>query len=217
MRLISVNTARPRLIVHRGKSFNSAIHKQPQPGRVAVTEAGVEGDKCADTRHHGGPLQAICVFPHEHYAHFADKLGCDELPVPSFGENFTTTGLLETELCIGDELRFGDTLVAAITKPREPCATLARKHDCPDLVRWVHETRYTGYYLRVVTPGCVRADDPIELLDRPYEGLTVADTMRALFDPDADPAMIARYADCEALTPEWRARARKRLEKMRAL
>lgn len=217
MQLLSVNTARPRLIAHRGKSFSSAINKQPQAGPVAVSETGVAGDKCADTRHHGGPLQAVCVYPHEHYVYFAAKLGLDELPVPGFGENFTTMGLLEAELCIGDELRFGSDLVAAITKPREPCSTLARKHDSPDLVRWVHETRYTGFYLRIVTPapGGVQAGDSIELLDRPHEGLTVADTMRALFDPDADPAMIERYAECESLTPQWRERASKRLAKMR--
>ncbi len=216
MKLISVNIARPRLVVHRGKSFSTAIKKQPQQGPVVVTERGLEGDKCADLRHHGGPLQAICVYPYEHYAYFSEKLGRD-VPVPSFGENFTTTGLIETELCIGDELRIGDELVAAITKPREPCGTLARNNDSSDLIRWVHETCYTGFYLRVVTPapGGVAPGDAIELLNRPHEDLTVAGTMRALFSPDADAALIERYADCEALTPEWRERANKRLDKMR--
>ena len=32
--------------------------------------------------------------------------------------------------------------------------------------------------------------------------------MRALFSPDADPDTIARYANCEALTPGWRDRPR---------
>jgi len=210
MHVVSVNVGRPRLVAHRGETFATAINKRPVAGPRAMTERGLEGDKSADAKHHGGPLQALCVYPHEHYAHFADKLGAT-LDIPSFGENLTTQGLLECECCIGDVLRLGAGAVVAITKPREPCSKLALKHNCTELAAWIRSTGYCGFYLRLVEPAPVAADDPIALIDRPHEGLTVAGAMRAMFDPDAPAHLIARYADCDALTPGWRERFARRL------
>ncbi|MBI1369171.1 MAG: MOSC domain-containing protein [Planctomycetes bacterium] len=209
MRVLSVNTARPRLLVHSGHSYTTAINKQPVDGPVAVSHEHVGDDRQADRENHGGPHMAICVYPREHYGPVGDFLGV-ALDVPSFGENFTTEGLDETVISIGDTLSVGSAAVQ-VTKPRQPCSKLARKHDRPDLLPYIHETGYTGFYLRVLTPGSVRAGDAITLVHRPHPELTVAATMRAMFNADTDPAFYEKLVACEELAPDWRGRFARKL------
>lgn len=210
MRVISVNAGRPRLMEHRGKTFNSAIGKEPIVGPARVTATGLALDHQANRELHGGTELALCVYPHDHYAYLGRRLG-HELAVPSFGENLTTEGLLESEACIGDVYRIGGEVRVQISQPREPCSTLTRKHDCPAMAQWIHETGYTGFYLRVLQPGDVRAGDTIERVERPHPGLTVAQAMRAMFDDPVPSELVRRFAECEGLSPKWRKRMGKRL------
>lgn len=209
MLVVSVNVGRPRLFSHHGQQYSTAIQKLPVDGPCELTPLGFVGDKQADTEHHGGPHQAVCAYPHENYRPVGQFLQTN-LTIPSFGENLTTHGLIETEVCIGDSYRIGGA-VLQITKPREPCSKLARKHDSPALGPWIHQTAFTGFYLRVLETGPVAAGDPINLLDRPHPAVTVAQTMHAMFEKLADPHLIAVLAEHPLICPRWRDRfARKR-------
>src|SRR5271166_5212657 len=104
MKLISPNVARPRLIVYNGAAINSGIFKQPVSGPVRVRTLNLDGDRQADLTVHGGPYKAVYAYPSEHYDHWRRELPGTDLPWGMFGENFTTTGLNEDELHIGDRL-----------------------------------------------------------------------------------------------------------------
>lgn len=209
MHVVSVNAGRPQLVGYGGETFTTAINKRPIEGPVEVGSTGIATDQQAHTRVHGGPQLALCVYPGEHYVYFEQRLG-RELPVPSFGENLTTRGWLEAEACIGDVCRIGSVLVQ-ISQPREPCATLTRKHREPRLARWVHETGYSGFYLRVLGPGDLAMGDAIQLVDRPHEGLTVALAMQAMFADPPVTNLLMRFVESEGLSPKWRRRMAKRL------
>jgi MOSC domain-containing protein YiiM len=209
MVLLSVNVGRPRLLAGEGQTVSSAIFKTPVAGPVELGVEGLEGDHQASRRVHGGPEMAVCVYPHEHYGYMAEKLGV-ELSPGAFGENFTTEGLLEEEVCIGDVMRVGHAVVQ-VSKPREPCVNLARRYRNPAIVRWITETCYTGCYLRVVETGYVEAGNRIELVERPHPGHTVADAMRAILSDRRSADLLEKFAACEGLSPKWRTRMAKRL------
>lgn len=176
---------------------------------------------------------AVCCYCSEHYPHWSARLlggvserradepesaagllradVARELPIPSFGENFTTVGMLETQVCVGDRFRVGSAIVQ-ITQPRQPCSTLAGKHNEPRLVRWVNETGYSGFYLRVIEPGEVRAGAAFQLLDRSWPELTVERVFRVRLNPEPSPADLEPLASLPPLSESWRRWAQARLE-----
>ena len=204
MDVVSLNVGRPRLVVHAGRSYSTAINKSPVNGPRWLGTEGFAGDKVADRRYHGGPEQAACIYAQEHYAAVAEYLGAT-LATPSFGENLTTRGLLEHEVAIGDTWSNSSATVQ-VFKPRQPCVKLARKHDRPELVPWIIEHLACGFYVRVLEEGQVPAGDSITLLERPHRDLTVAQCLRAMFHEDAEPPLRRAFAACQELSANWRKR-----------
>ena len=126
--LISVNTARIAPLLVNGKQTQSAILKRSRAGKVAVGERGLGGDEQADPRYHGGPAKAVYAYPSEHYpfwqtvrAQAQAALWDEDLPWGMLGENLSLQGLQESEVYVGDVLRFPDCELA-VTEPRYPCA-----------------------------------------------------------------------------------------------
>lgn len=212
MHLLSVNAGRPRIVVKNGRQYSTSINKSRVRGRVAVTETGVAGDRQADASVHGGADLAVCVYPHEHYRYFANRLGLPELAVPSFGENFTTTGLVETDVRIGDVFTVGGARVQ-VTQPREPCFKLAGKHGRKEMIAWILETGFCGFYLRVLGEGEVGAGDELNRVEHHADSPTIADALRIMAVPGAtvtDAAVRALIA-APGLSPRWHDRLLKRL------
>ena len=73
--------------------------------RVRVSRLNVEGDQQSDLTVHGGPDKAVYAYPSEHYPFWRRELPGMDLAWGVFGENFTTAGLLEETVHIGDRLR----------------------------------------------------------------------------------------------------------------
>lgn len=203
---LSVGKTAP-LALPRGE-IESAIVKTPARGALKLSETGLEGDQQADLRVHGGPDKAVCVYPFEHYASWQEQLA-RELPPGSFGENFTTEGLVESDVCIGDVYRAGDA-VLQVSQPRQPCFRLAARHNRPDLVKRVVESGFTGFYFRTVEPGTVAAGWPLELLDRPSPGVTVSLVNDVLFNAQAPSSRLQLVFQVEGLARDLRVALRNR-------
>ena len=159
-RLLSVNVAVPASFHVRGRHVRTGIFKEPVSGRVALTRLTLAGDIQADKRYHGGPDQAVYVFPSEHYAHFRRALGRPDLSFGFFGENFTTEGLYEEAVRVGEVYRVGSAVVQ-VTKPRSPCFKMGLKAGSQAFVGALLESRRLGFYLRVLEEGDVGAGDAI--------------------------------------------------------
>lgn len=192
-----------------GRTIESAIAKRALSGPVTVGAAGIDGDEQGDRRNHGGPDQALCFFPAEHYAHFERLLG-RPLARPAFGENLTTSGLDEHGLCIGDRLRVGGAL-CEVTMPRSPCYRVGARHGAPAFPLWMEESGFTGGYLRVLEPGELAAGDPIALVARPHPHATLAEANRVKNRDRRDLATI-RALLVPQLGAAWRRRFERRLE-----
>ena len=96
MKLVSINTGRPKDVHANGRIVRTSIWKSPREGRLRVTASNVDGDAQSDLAVHGGTYKAVYFYPSEHYEYWRRELPDADLPWGVFGENFTTEGLLET-------------------------------------------------------------------------------------------------------------------------
>jgi len=110
MKIVSLNVGRPREVAWHGRTVSTGIFKEPVAGRVALRKLNLEGDEQADLRVHGGEYKAVYCYPVEHYSYWKRELG-RELPMGMFGENFTTEGVLENAVNLGDRFSVGSAEV----------------------------------------------------------------------------------------------------------
>ncbi|HEX8102354.1 MAG TPA: MOSC domain-containing protein [Solirubrobacteraceae bacterium] len=178
--LVSVNVGRPvQVAVRRGRPLLSAIGKRPVEGRVRVAGTNLEGDAQADRRVHGGPDKAVYAYALADIAWWAGELGRDLVP-GAFGENLTTEGVDVTGAVIGERWRIGDAVELEVAQPRLPCSKLGIAFGDGRMVRRFAEASRPGAYLRILVEGTIGAGDPIEVVDRPAHGVTVATVSRAI-------------------------------------
>lgn len=208
-RLLSLNVGKPKPLPYRGKSVPSSFVKTPVSGALWLLETGLDGDGQADLRNHGGPEKAVCVYPQEHYPYWEARLGRPLQPA-AFGENFSTEGLTEERVCIGDVYRVGGALVQ-VSQPRQPCFKLAARHGVPQLALWVQESGFTGFYFRVLEEGEVRAGDGIPLVERQSSAVSLAEANRIMHRDKRDVAGIERLLAVPELSANWRRTFEKRL------
>lgn len=160
--LLSVCIGQLQTVPYRGKPMRTGIFKTPVEGPVKVTRLGLEGDHQADPRYHGGPNKAVYLYPSEHYAFWKQQYPEMQLPYGMFGENLTTSGLLEADLPKGAILSIGSAEFR-ITDPRSPCLKLGMKFGRKDVIARFEESGRTGLYLAVTREGTVAAGDCIEV------------------------------------------------------
>jgi MOSC domain-containing protein YiiM len=205
----SLLTGRVQNLV-RGES--SAIAKGAVKGPRAVLFLGIDGDERADLSVHGGPDKAIHHYPRDHYAYWQDKLGRMPLleQAGAFGENISTTGLIEDAACIGDRYRMG-TATVEIAQGRQPCWKQAHRLNDPKMIAAMVATRRCGWYYRVIEQGAVAAGDALTLLDRPHLDWTVARVIGLLIAGEGkhDRPAVTALARLERLAKNWRRRAAK--------
>ena len=177
MKLVSLNVGTPREVTLKNRTITTGIFKEPVQGRVMLRRLNIDGDKQADLSVHGGADKAVYVYPKEHYEYWRQKLPSMKMPWGMFGENFTTEGLLEDAVRIGDRFRVG-TAELKVTQPRLPCYKLGIKFGRADMVRRFLASGRTGFYLAVLREGMVGAGDTIELIGRNANNATVAEIVK---------------------------------------
>jgi len=172
MQVISVNVSLPKIIEINGDLVSTGIYKLPVQTAAWLGKLTLDGDDQADKKVHGGPHQAAYCYPLAHYAHWQARLSASDLPYGTFGENFTITGLDEHNTFIGDTFQIGEAIVQ-VTMPRIPCFKLAHKlGDAKIIKEFLHSGR-SGFYLRVLTEGHVKAGDDISIINRDPQGVSV--------------------------------------------
>jgi MOSC domain-containing protein YiiM len=207
--VLAVSVGQVGDLAYRDRSIRSAFVKAPVAGPVAATRTGLWGDDQGDRSKHGGPDKAICVFPCEHYSHYERLLG-RRLERPAFGENLTSCGMDEENVCIGDLLRVGTALVE-VSLPRSPCYRLAARHGVKQLPLWFERSGRTGFYLRVLEVGQVWAGCSVELVHRPHRRATIAEANRVMHRDKRDWPAIGELLAIRQLGASWRRTFERRL------
>jgi MOSC domain-containing protein YiiM len=202
MKLVSLNVARPRLVVYQGKTINTGIFKEPVSGAVHLRTLNLDGDRQADLSVHGGPNKAVYGYPSEHYPFWRRELPGVDLPWGVFGENFTTMGLSEDELHIGDRFQIGSSIVM-VRQPRNPCYKLAARFQRDDMLERFLLSGRSGFYFSVEQEGAVETGDAFDLLQRDHDAVTISDINR-LFVREKYNQDLLRKAIRTAALPENR-------------
>jgi MOSC domain-containing protein YiiM len=158
---INIGGAEPIAI----KSGQSGIRKYPVP-RATVGRLGLSGDVIVDTQNHGGADQAVYIYTKADYDWWRSQLGI-ELAFGTFGENLTLDDWPAEDMCVGDQLQIGPTLLE-VTSPRIPCVTLEARMGIKGFSKTILRARRPGPYLRVIACGDICLTDTVIL--RPVSG-----------------------------------------------
>jgi len=218
MKLVSVNTGLPREVSWHGKNVTTGIFKQPIDGRVALSRLNLDGDRQADLSVHGGEHKAVYCYPIEHYDYWKRELLRQDLPLAIFGENFTTEGMLEETVHLGDQFSVGYAQVV-VAQPRLPCYKLGIRFQSDDMVKRFLASGRTGFYLAVIREGVVGAGDEIKVIARDPNAVPVSEITR-LFRVERfsahDVASARRALRVAALPESWKEHFRERHSSLRA-
>ncbi len=214
MRIQSLNVAMPRLIEYRGEQVWTGIYKNATDAPLWVRKLNIDGDQQADLSVHGGIDKAVYAFPSEHYAYYRHELGAQDYPPGQFGENLTTEGLLEAQVRIGDRYRIGAVLLE-VSQPRSPCYKFAIKMGTAEALAVCINSARTGFYLRVLHEGEIRAGDAIELDYANTDAPTVQEIHRLYYLDRRNFEALERAAHCDLLASGFKDEFRARLEKLR--
>jgi MOSC domain-containing protein YiiM len=175
---------------------------------LALSVLNLDGDDQSDRAVHGGVDKAVYAYPSEHLAGWAvdlDQPHLPESPTAPFGENISTLGATEDDVCIGDIWAWGSA-VLQVAQPRWPCQKLTLHRGTTAVGGLMRSTGRTGWYLRVLRTGVVDVAGPIAIVERHPAALSV----RAANDAMLDRSLVGR-STVEALAAldgvladEWR-------------
>jgi MOSC domain-containing protein YiiM len=138
---------------------SGGVPKRPVT-RARVTRLGIEGDAHRNTKLHGGPDRALCLFSIEQI----EALQAEGHPVQpgALGENLTLAELDWASVRPEDVFRLGEEVLVQITRFTRPCANVRTAFRDGAYSR-VSQTRHPGWsrvYARVLVPGDIATGDP---------------------------------------------------------
>jgi MOSC domain-containing protein YiiM len=170
MKVTNINVGRASTLLIDGREVRSGIRKTALDGPVAVAPLGLDGDEQVDQTVHGGLSKAVYAYPSEHYSFWqtvrAQAKVADwgqVLPPGSMGENLTLSGLLESQVWVGDVLRFPDCELV-VSEPRYPCYKFNAVMGFNQAAKLMGQNAWCGFYLAVRKPGSLQAGQSFELL-----------------------------------------------------
>jgi MOSC domain-containing protein YiiM len=183
--VVRVNVSGPRLLGPAGAQIVSSIAKERVTvDHLALSTLNLDGDDQSDRTVHGGLDKAVYAYPSEHLEAWAldlDQPSLADSPTAPFGENVSTLGATEDDVCIGDVWRWG-TAVLQVAQPRWPCQKLTLHRRSTAAGGLMRSTGRTGWYLRVLDSGVVDVAGPITIVERHPAALSVRAANDALLD-----------------------------------
>jgi len=213
MKILSINVSEPKKVMFNGKELITSIYKNPIQGSVEIKELGIQGDRQADMKVHGGYDKAVYGYSFKHYKHWSDKLGRDFTEFGLVGENLTIDDLDEKEICIGDQLKISNCLLE-VTQPRIPCYKLGIKMNDRGFPKLFTQSGLLGMYMKVIDAGNITRNDEIEIVKKQENSLSVFEISNLIFNDLNNKDQMNKALDITALTEEIKERFRERLMKL---
>ena len=213
MRVLSVNVGLPRQVVFNGQIVTTSIFKDPVKGPIMLRKLNLDGDRQADLTVHGGLDKAVYSYPAEHYEYWRKQFSNIDLMWGMFGENFTTEGLMEDAVNIGDQFQIGSAKLIA-TQHRMPCYKLGVRFGRMDVIRRFMASGRPGIYFKVLKEGEVEASDKIKIIRKDENNVTVKDIVRLYVRDDEDIETMRRATKIESLPEGWRYEFEQKIEQL---
>jgi MOSC domain-containing protein YiiM len=211
VQLLSINVGLPETVSYQNKTTTTGIFKSPVDHPVRLRQLNLEGDGQADLENHGGLDKAVYIYSYDHYPYWQEILQRDPLEFGLFGENFTVTEMLDTQVHIGDTFKVGEAIIQ-VTQPRIPCFKLGIRLDNLKFPQQFLKSGRTGFYVKVLQEGTVQKGDQIELLEADTKQISVAQAVHLLYFESDNQTQIKEILSIEALSDSWRESLRKKLK-----
>jgi MOSC domain-containing protein YiiM len=214
LKLLSLNVGLPRKVTFQGELVTTGIFKEPVHGRLRLGKMNLDGDKQADLTVHGGADKAVYAYAGEHYDYWRKEFEGMSLPWGMFGENFTTQGMFEETVNIGDQFQVGTAKVVA-TQPRMPCYKLGVKFGRMDIIKRFLASGLTGIYFKVMNEGQLEEGDDIKLIKTDENNVTVRDIVRLYTADKGDIQTMERAIKVKDLPTGWKFHFMEQLNQLR--
>ncbi|PWJ36172.1 MOSC domain-containing protein [Sediminitomix flava] len=196
---------------HEG--ITSAIFKNEISETVYLSELGLNGDECADKRHHGGLDRALHYYPKEHYSFWREFYNDESIAweAPGMGENISSEGFTEENVYLGDRFQLGETIIE-VSQPRSPCVTLNKKWGVENLSYFMQTSSRCGWLFRVIQTGNITPEAEFKLIERAENSLTVKEVCDIFFGDPLNRKGLNSLMELESLSDGWKSTVKKRLE-----
>lgn len=192
--------------------LQSAINKSPISEARYLSKRGLQYDECADSDHHGGLERALHHYPAEHYAHWRKKYGIAKQvwQVSGMGENISTLGLTEQNVCIGDQFQWGEAIIE-VSQPRSPCFKLDKHWGISRFAVEMQNSSRCGWLLRVIKPGIIAVNTPLKLIQREDNAMTIEQVCDLFFASEINVENLKLLQTQRKLSNSWLEKIEKRL------
>ncbi|MDR1530346.1 MAG: MOSC domain-containing protein [Burkholderiales bacterium] len=167
-------------------------------GISATTPAAREEHKDAD--------KAIHHYAYEHYDVWRALMPqhAELLAAPgAFSENFSTMGVTERTLCVGDIFKVGSALIQ-VTQGREACNTMVNRFQRVGMDQDMHRTARNGWFYRVLEEGSARVGDALVLRERPNPEWSIARVQDIIFQGVLNEKTLETASALPYLAHDWR-------------
>jgi MOSC domain-containing protein YiiM len=215
MKVLSVNVGLPRKVLFNGQTITTGIFKDPVKGPLMLRKLNLDGDKQADLTVHGGVNKAVYSYPAEHYDYWRKQFPNIQFMWGMFGENFTTKGLMEDTVNIGDQFQIGSAKLVA-TQPRMPCYKLGVRFGRMEIIKRFLASGRPGIYFRVLKEGEVQIDDTIQIIRKDKNNVTVKDIVHLYITRDHEDNIetMRRAIKISALPEGWKNEFQQNIEQL---
>lgn len=209
--LLSINVGISRPLVAGNKIVQSGIFKSAVAGPVRVSLTGLAGDERVDHAIKSATERAVYVYPSEHYSFWRDEFPAKDVAFGTFGENLTTEGLGDEQVCIGDQYRIG-SVVLTVTQPRMPCYKLAARMQRTDMIERMIAVRRHGFFFSVAQEGTINVGDTLQRVHREPASISVPEAAGLYTGRLRDVQLLERAMALKALPGKWKTRFAQRAQ-----
>jgi MOSC domain-containing protein YiiM len=191
MKLLSLNVGRPKEFNWMGKIVRTGIFKTPVTDQRKVSFLNIEGDEQSDLNVHGGINKAVYAYDVSHYNHWKNILQRDDWQHGMFGENLTTSGLIDEGVRIGDVYQIG-TAKLQVIQPRFPCFKLNIRFGLPNMIERFMEEKRNGIYFKVAEEGTMQVNDEIKLVQSSPFNVTIPEYVVCYYSKGSDISVLQK-------------------------
>ncbi len=195
--------------------METAMDKSVVDGRLYLSCEGLAGDDYADKDHHGGPDRALNHYPFEHYAYWQEKYGAAYVErvneqVAGMGENLSSLGMTEEIVYLGDRYQWGEAVIE-ISQPRSPCFKINKRWGIEEFSVDIQAISRCGWLYRVITPGMVSVNEPLELIARVDSAMTIKAVCESYFGDPLNTEKLLALREQTTLADSWMEKVTQRL------
>lgn len=184
--------------------MQTAIDKRLVKSNLYLSPEGLAGDECGDKDHHGGLDRALLQYPAEHYAYWQEKYAekANHWQAPGMGENLSSIGMTEQSVFLGDRYQWGEAIIE-VSQPRSPCFKLNKRWGIENFSVEMQNITCCGWLYRVIKPGIVSVNEPLVLISRVDNAMTVSEVCEIFFGDPLNNEKLLALKQQSTLSVSW--------------